>query len=666
MEQLEQTKISETTKIFDEFQKGLTYFKDLGLTTQIPKNVDFFEGRQWSAPTKNTKELPRPVFNFIEMMINNKASNILGSPVKLNFIADNDQDSTRKFTRFASYQQKEMRQDEFDNLAILDSLIKGTFVYYYYWDEYAIGKKGHFEGGLRVDVLDPMNVVVSDPQIKDIQKQEYIIIRNRAHVSQVREMCDNEKVKSLIVPDDYDSIYDNYVETEDNDLVEVYTKFFRINNEVYFEKSTRNVLIHDPIPLNPKKIEKALEIDEKRKEDVEELHGELENEVIPDATIPSMQDSNYKNDSRESYSEEDYYKATLYPIEMNSLNPRNNSIYGISEVEGCIEAQKIVNFLIALATLNCQQMGMPRTVVKNGALKNQQITNKIGEVLTDYSPNGVQGIYTIPGQAFTEGALSLAPTIFDFLRTVKNASEVITGEMVTKDLSGTAIAQLQAQSQKPIIMQQKRFWRSKERCGKIMEQFYKLYYEAKNYSYELDKQEREAIQQNYSERTTPTSLIDKFNGSEYQDTSFAIVVEAGAGTQYSEIQAMNMLNSLLQQNLVDLDTYVEMYPDSAMPFKAEMKAYLKRREMSEISILRQQNAQQQQELMQLSQYSQQQEQAIEDLVAQLNKTTKDKDHLRQQYVERINTANQILNQLYQSKEAVNNSQQQFEQGNDTK
>lgn len=660
MEQQEQTELRESTKIYDEFQKGIKYFQNLKLDTQIPKNVEFFEGKQWAPATKNTKELPRPVFNFIEMMINNKASNILGSPVKLNFIADNDQDSTKHFTRFAQYQQKEMRQDEYDNLAILDSLIKGTFVFYYYWDEYAIGKKGRFEGGLRVDVLDPMNVVVSDPQIKDIQKQEYIIIKNREHIAQVKLMCDNEKTKALITPDDCDSIYDDYTEIDDNDLVEVFTKFFRINNEVYFEKATKNVLIHQPIALNPEKISKDFKKMEEQQKDNTDLESE-EELVHPDPTIPSMQDSNYKKDSRESYAEEDYYKATLYPIEMNSLNPRNNSIYGISEVEGCIEAQKIVNFLIALATLNCQQMGMPRIVVKNGALKNQQITNKIGEILTDYTPNGVQGIYSVPGQAFTEGALGLAPTIFDFLRTVKNASEVITGEMVTKDLSGTAIAQLQAQSQKPIIMQQKRFWRSKERCGKIMEQFYKLYYEDKQYSYDLDKAEREEIAKTFPDQTPPTSLADTFNGADYQSTAFAVVVEAGAGTQYSEIQAMNMLNTLLQQQLIDLDTYTELYPESAMPFKAEMKEYLKRKEQNENTILKQQNAQMQQELTQLAQYSQEQEKAIKDLVNQVSKANKDKDNLKKQYVERINTANQIVNQLYQSKIERDKNQPQFAQ-----
>lgn len=644
----ENLEAKETTLIYEDFQKGLTYFDTLGLTTQIPKNVNFFEGKQWPKATKNTQDLPRPVFNFIEMMVNNKASNILGSPVKLNFIADNDADSTKEFTRFAQYQQKEMRQDEYDFTAVLDSLIKGTYVYYYYWDEFAVGKKGRFEGGLRVVTLDPMNVVVSDPQEKDVQKQEWIIIRNREHVSRVRDMCENKEYIPLIMPEDADSVYDNYAELDENDLVDVYTKFFRIDNEVYFEKSTKNVLLHEPIPLNPEKIMEDYKVDEEKKKEISKAEGrEVEDEIIIDASIPNGQDSNYEEDNREEYSEREYYRATLYPIEINSLNPRNNSIYGLSEVETCIEAQKIVNFLIALATLNCQQMGMPRMVAKKGALQGQQITNKIGEVLIDHTPTGTQGIYTLEGQAFTAGALNLAPTIFDFLRTVKNASEVITGEMITKDLSGTAIAQLQAQSQKPIIMQQKRFWRTKERCGKIMEQFYKLYYEKKNYSYELDKAETEAIAKQYPVGLVPTSLNGIFEGTKYQDTTFAIVVEAGAGTQYSEIQSMNMLNTLLQQQLIDLDTYTEMYPESAMPFKAEMKAYLKRREQSENGILKQQNAQMQQELAELTQYVQQQEKAIQDLLSQVDKTGKEKDSLRQQYVERIKVGQQLVNGLVQ-------------------
>lgn len=655
-----QLELKETTKIYDEFQKGMAYLNDIGIARQIPKNVDYFEGRQWPAPTKNTKDLPRPVFNFIEMLVNNKASNILGSPVKLNFIADNDIVSTKNFTRFAQYQQKEMRQDEYDNLAILDSLIKGTFIYYYYWDEFAIGKKGKFEGGLRVVTLDPLNVVVSDPQEKDIQKQEWIIIRNREHVERVREMCEDEEKKPFINAETHsDMYYSNYTEMDNNDLVDVYTRFFRIENEVYFEKSTKSVLLHKPIPLNPEKIEREFIADKEKQKERAKNEGIIDGEdkIIIDASIPSTQDSNYEADERKEYSESEYYRATLYPVEMNSLIPRNNSIYGISEVETCIESQKIVNFVIALATLNCQQMGMPRLVVKNGALKNQQVTNKIGEVLTDYTPGGIQGIYAIPGQALTEGGLNLAPTIFDFLRTVKNASEVITGEMITKDLSGTAIAQLQAQSQKPIMMYQKRFWRSKERCGKIMEQFYKLYYENKKFSYEYDYSEKQNLTEQIPEGIAITSGIDIFNGKEHQDTSFAIVVEAGAGTQYSEIQSMNMLNNLLQNGLIDLNTYTEMYPESAMPFKAEMKEYLHRKEISENSVLKQQNSQMQQQLAEISQYVKQQEQAINDLLTKVEKTSKEKDNLKAQYVERIKAGQQIVNSLVQELNKKSGGQQ---------
>ena len=124
---------------------------------------------------------------------------------------------------------------------------------------------------------------------------------------------------------------------------------------------------------------------------------------------------------------------------------------------------------------------------------------------------------------------------------------------------------------------------------------------------------------------------------------------------------MNMLNTLLQQQLIDLDTYTELYPESAMPFKAEMKEYLKRKEQNENTMLKQQNAQMQQELTQLAQYSQEQEKAIKDLVNQVSKANKDKDNLKKQYVERINTANQIVNQLYQSKIERDKNQPQFAQ-----
>lgn len=631
------------TEIWKHYRNGKTFLNNKGLATDIPDWVKFYEGNQWPPTTKNTKDLPRPVFNVTKMIINNKASNILGSPIKLNFIADNDRVKTDKFTKFANYIRKEIEQNALDDKAVMQGLIKGTYVYYYYWSEPAVGKKGRFEGGLRGEIIDPLNVYVADPSETDCQKQEFIGFSKRMNVKRVRELLvekDKQKYEEklkLIVPDELETDYDNYVEMNESELVTVITEFFKKDGEVYYQRATKNVVLHDPIPFNPYLNEKE---QEKDIEENSEINNEEEKEITKkDGGIPIAHDVELEKVNED----EDYYKATLYPIEIGSLNPRDNCIWGISEVADIKETQKVINFLIAMGVLNAQLLGSPKTVVKQGALQGQKITNRIGEVLIDHTPGNTRGIEMLEAKPFTAGALQFAPSVFEFLRTVTNSTEIITGDMISKDLSGTAIAQLQAQSMKPVEHQQKRFWRSQERIGKIQEMFFKLFYEGKKFSYEPTEEEKMFAIQNGT--VTPETKEEIFNGYDYQDTRFNVVVEAGAGTQYSEIQSMNILNNLLQAGKIDLKTYVELYPQNGMPFKAELKQFIAAQERSELNQLRQLVQEQSQALEQNANMLKDYEKVVKDLSSRLQQSNKLTEQLKNEYSNKLMQVNDYINRM---------------------
>ena len=47
-------------QILKDLDSVRKYQGSMGFTKKFPTYVDFREGRQWPAPTKNTKGLPRP------------------------------------------------------------------------------------------------------------------------------------------------------------------------------------------------------------------------------------------------------------------------------------------------------------------------------------------------------------------------------------------------------------------------------------------------------------------------------------------------------------------------------------------------------------------------------------------------------------------------------
>ena len=633
---------STVSTIWKEYQNGKNYQQMIGLTEKIPLWVDVFEGRHWTPKTENTKDLPRPVFNATEMIIENKIGNILGTKVKLNYVADDDNQAAQKFTKFAEYQLKEMEHEEADRIACLDGLVKGTWIWHYYWDKNVIGKKGKVEGGLRVTCIDPLNIVFANPKERNVQKQAWIIIPSRENLAHVKRLCDKKAKKELIVPDDLETEYQDDYELQDKKKVTVLTKYFKINGEVYFQQATKGTILKEPIPLNPNENYNLIlnKIKKERKKEIIDIDGNDLEEIIADGFLSSTQDIT-REDENDTVSE-DYYKASLYPIVVGTFKLKNGSIYGRSEVENLVEVQKAINSLPAFAILNAQLYASPKWVVKRGALAGQQITNKFGEVLTDHSPAGTRGIDIVNPQPFTAGALALAPQLMDMLRTVSNSSEVITGDMIGKDLSGAAIAQLQAQSQKPIVQQQEAFWRAKEQSGKILEMYYKLFYEEKEFKVELTKEEKNIYQQMYPNATIPNYKTEIFNGNDYIDKDFTITIEAGAGTKYSEIQSINMLSQLLQQKLIDLKSYIKFMPQTAMPFKQGLMEHILEEEQSELQQLRQLVQQQGTEMQQMSKYTQQQEKAIRELTAGLDKANSTVGALQKEYSQKINQANQHL------------------------
>ena len=417
---------TEITSLWQDYQNGLAYQNTSGLAKSLPTFVDFYEGKQWAKPTKNTKNLPRPVVNIVKMICRNKKSSILATPVKIVYKAEDEMADVEKFNNFAAYIQKEIGQESLDKRAIGDGVVKGSYFYHYYWDSEAKGKDGIKEGGLRCEIIDPLNIFFSNPTELDEQKQKWILIASREDLESVRAKCDEDVDPDEIAADEADNKY-GAVEQEGNKLCTVLTRYFRKDGEVYCEKATRTVVINKPFPLAP---------------DIEAAAKELGlEEDAPNNSLPD-------NGEDEPLTHEGV-RASLYPIVVGNYEKREKSIYGLGEVEGIIPNQKSINFNLAMSLLNAQEVAWGKYIVLPNALGSQVINNEPGQVLTDYSQTG-NGIRKMTEQAMQSQPLQLIDTLTQLTRVVTGSSEVMTGETLGASMSGAAIAQLQSQAQQPI------------------------------------------------------------------------------------------------------------------------------------------------------------------------------------------------------------------------
>lgn len=556
----------ETTALWDDYERGRAYQASTGLSKNLPKFVKFYEGDQWAPPTKNTKNLPRPVVNIIKMICRNKKSAILSVPVKIVYRTENESADVERFNRFAEYIQKELGQEQLDKKAIDDAVKKGSYFYHYYWDSEGKGKNGIKEGALRGEIIDPLSIFFSDPTELDEQKQQWIIIASRENVDSVRAKADTDVDKNTIVADENDSKYGT-IEQEGDKLCTVLTRYFRRNGEVYCEKATRGVVVNKPFSITPDLNEagKALGFNE---------------EDAPNNSLPD----NHEDDSLIPTST----KASLYPIVVGNYEIREGSIYGLGEVEGLIPNQKAINFNIAMALLNNQETAWGKYVVLPNALNGQVISNEPGQVITDYSGTG-QGIRKMTEQAIHSQPLQVIDTLTQLTRVVTGSTEVMTGETLGSGMSGAAIAQLQSQALQPTEELKDAFWIAKEKQGKILAQFFKLFYTDKEFSYtESIPPVDENGQIIPNAPGEEAQISDVFNSAEYKDSEFSIVVEATSGTKASAAGDITALDVLLDKGAISIKTYLKSYPSDALSNRSELLKGIEEDEQSQIAQLTQQ------------------------------------------------------------------------------
>lgn len=536
-------------KIWDDWQKGLSYQRKLGLKETCETCVDFFEGRQWPQATEKTKNMPRPVINIIKFIVNGKKANILSSKISavykpLIYNKQTSQIATQgasSFTNFATHIRKEIKQEDLDDRAILDGLKKGTYIFHYFWDKESKTGMAKFDGGLNGQIIDCLNIVFANPKQKDEQKQKWIIIQSRENVQTLKKIAEKNGISKaeieLITSDEEGQ--KNYEEEEQDgeEYATVLTRYFRKNGEVYYIKSTKDMIVQEETPLTPDAEKVKLEINE----DTNKTNEDIEAVDIDKA-------------------EHTKYKMTLYPIVVGSHEEREKSIFGIGEVEQLIPTQKAINFDYAMMQMASQNMGFPKVLMRPRALQGKTITNTPGEIITDYSPN-FDGIRYMSPPTFSSMPLTIADKLIEGTRMVTGATEVANGEVLGKNMSGSAIVALQTQAKVPIEDMQKRFWRAHEKIARIWEQFFKAYYR---------------FDVPYSVESENGQEVNSFNGSIYQNMDFETTIDVGPGSAYSESLSINLLEQALQRGDITFDDYIDLYPETAMPFKAKLKEIRKK------------------------------------------------------------------------------------------
>lgn len=648
-------------------QQYLQFANRVNLHKYIQEAEDFYNGNQY--PNSNDANYLRVTLNICSFSSNIKASKVVGTPTYIKFTSDNEDTDCLKLENFDRYNCSKLHEKTENFQSALNGYNDGIDISMYRWDKYDTSYKGIYKGGLVLEHIDPLKFAVANPRIQEIQNQKWIMYWASEEVAAVKELCERgDKVKEMIRPDDFVENRDDPNSSEMNHrLVNVYTRFFKINGEVFFMCSTRNVdLFEYPHAMNPDlddRIAKKLQEDlEKRKKD----NPDYDIENLPDYKM-DYEDVMIPYIEKEFLSEGDYAeekeKFSLYPIEFFVPFKINGKFYGRSDVKQQIPIQKAINFGISM-TLKCAENNAYNKIyAKEGALKGQVITNEPSQVITDYSKmtNG-WGIKTAETPPLPNGLIEYTKNLFEMSRDINGYSQVLDGTISNQDVSGYAIQQMIKQANTSIEQQQQIFWEFMGKKAAIRLMFYKFFVDKAKYTVEIPqfevstqedaRQELETMQkqgtlllqdaQNLDlSRPAKTYRTEEITRDEIFDAHFDISIEVEQGLVQSELAEAQMWDTLIMnggiQNLTPqmLEMYIEANPMVSARTRQTLRGIIAKQKQEYTARVEQENAQLKSKLMEAVEL-------IKNLTSSNDQLTKYNQNLTKEFSDKINAANSYI------------------------
>lgn len=409
------------SKTWLQYEAGKNYKRRIALYRAVRENERFYRGDQWYMTESGN--LPKPVFNVVKRVVDYLVCSVVPERVDISYSdenipylrdATNSQRMCRILTQNARYRWERAKMDSKLYQLASDAAINGDGVLYCYWKNDAAGD-GNYVGDIQTDIIDNVNVFVSDVNKNDIQSQEYIILAGRSSVTSLRREARSNGVSErdiLKIAADESDGYEgsgDYTLTElegsDEEKATYLIKFWREDGRVCFEKSTKNC-------------------------------------VINRVKTP----------------------CTLYPIAYFNWQQTKNSFHGTSAVSGMISNQKYINRAYAMVMKHMSDTAFSKVIYDKSKIP--EWSNEVGEAIAAVGTANVSDAVSVLGVGkLQEEYLDFLQSVVSSTKEMNGATETALGNVNPQNTS--AILAIQAASQIPLRLTRAALYRCIEDLANI-------------------------------------------------------------------------------------------------------------------------------------------------------------------------------------------------------
>ena len=500
------------TEIWTLYEKGRDYCRTINMFDETDKNYRFYNGDQWAGVKLKGVE---PVqLNFIKPIVRYKTGVLHSNLYAVNYSSQNFEN--KEFRKNAEricemLNKKASRIWEKDNLDVVnrtitkDAAINSEGLMYANWN--ATDKE------VENEILKKNNIFYGNENDPDIQKQPYILIKQRRPVSEVVEIAKlegaSEKDISLI-RGDKDTFEESgeAAKLEIDDMCTLITKLWKQDGTVHYAKATRYCDV--------------------------------------------------KKDTDSG--------LTLYPVAHFLWEDLEGSARGTGEVKTLIPNQIEVNKTIMRRLIVAKSTAFPQKVVAIDKIQNPSAVNEVGGTIKVKGMNvdDVARVFTnIPPSQMSADVNLLQTELISTTRELAGAGDITTGSVNPEDASGKAILAVQQASQQPLTEQTMSFKGFLEDLSKIWLDMITVY------NPDGVKLEEEVQNEETGEPTTEVIDVPQEALQQLQASVKIDITPKGAFDKYAqEVSMENLLKGgyFNAERIGELEVYVStLDDDSVMP-----------------------------------------------------------------------------------------------------
>lgn len=433
------SEMPQSTKFWRRYEKGKDYLDLKNLVNRSNQCWNFYLGKQWEGIEADGEELP--FLNFIHPNILRKVTTIYTNRMAVNY-SDMEgrsdlQPIYERLSQMFSAKWEKANEDTLCRRAVKHGGITGDGIQYF--------PTGDVED---VQILNCTDVLYGDESEPNIQRQPYIIIQERRSVAEVKEMARqngiSEEQIALITPDrDTEYTLYNIDEVED----EGSSDSMKVTLITHFEKKREKVtkMVYEDVEDEEGNASRVGTLVEDGERDVVYVAKCTKNAMVeeerPIMNTPSQLQQLQGKQGR---------ALSLYPIVKFSWEEAPNDARGVSQVEGLIPNQILINKTLARRSMVTQLEAYPRMAYDETMISNPEDLMKVGVPIA-VSSGGAQSVnqalsFLSPAQ-FSGEPKQLTDDLLEITQELSGSGDTTMGNIDLQRVAASAIVAVNDQAQ---------------------------------------------------------------------------------------------------------------------------------------------------------------------------------------------------------------------------